>query len=428
MTTIIISVLLALGIGGGVMVASSGGGGGSSGGAVVGPSNPGGSGGTSGGGTIVAPDPNLPAISPFIENALANPSAISIKTYGTITNNNINLGMIAYAPISLSEFYRQYFNYVDSYTYPGDDGTISILNLDAMPGNRLWWSGDPNLSYDSYIANHGKRPNVYVDFDLTNISDASNPYLDLYHAQHISREILLEGNKQAIWDFDSTLALGGRKLGLKYSDFGYYKWMGALTYISPQYYNRHPGGKQIYMYETSRMFTGQDRVNRYKDINYIATFSGNVIGTQRMEHSTNTTNVLVYDLTGDINLTLDFSGDYHRGALTGSITNVKVGNQSWYDLTISGGIKINSGADEFIKIYTVTYNPEQTPSVGINPLNGENVRYLTESNMFGNGAVIKGDTIDEDEVVGGLSFVGKKENLNFILTHLAFGAKKQPNN
>ena len=427
MTAIIISILAALGIGGGVMLASSGGGGGSSGGAVVDTINPGG-GGSGGGGGIV--NPNLPSISPFIQNALTNPASISSP--GNLQNNTFTIGMSAFAPLPIGEY------------YPNQAGNTNSF---IIMGTESYWSGGPNTltSWDSYNANFGTKANVYDSFNLSNISDATKPKVDFYQGTNQSQEFYaprelsisaepnISGHIHATWNFNSTLALGGRKMGLQYSDFGYYKWWAGLSNITsadPSGYSRTSvanqwGGKQFYMYEVSRLFTDQDRANRYKNNNYMATFTGNVIGIQKMEHYNCGRENTLNDLTGDITLTLNFNQAYHYGVVSGSITNIQVSNQPWYDLTLSGTVKANSGDNNFIKINSVTYNPEQTSSVNINQLNGENVRYLTESNNFGSGAIIKGDSIAQDEVVGGISFVGKNSNYYFIFTHLAFGTKFQ---
>jgi Predicted membrane protein len=439
MTTIIISILAALGIGGGVMIASNGGGGGGSSSAVVAPANPGGSsggeqigggGGSSGGGNSGGQtNPNLPTVSPFIENG----STSSITTLGptsknntTLENKTLTIGVAAFVPYLVTQL-----------PYASLQGTWY-----SFPQSFVGW-GD-----GSYLAKYGSSPNMQISFNLNQISSQSD-FADFY--QHTSAtpntmplsQFYLniptgEGNsyflqlKGSTWNFTSaSLALGGRKLGLKNSDFGYYVWTTGITggyvegypYIPYEQYIRSKSrGEQFYMFDKSKQLVGQEFKNRYP--NNRATFTGTVIGLQHEEHSNCNTGYSNYNLTGNITLSLNFNLVSNKRTFSGAITNVMVGDKTWYDLNLSGEIYLpNLGAQTpNMQIKSVSYNTGQTNSITGYKLNGEGLKKLSSDNLFGTAAIVKGSNPSEDELVGGIAFVGKVDKDTHIFNYLAFGS------
>lgn len=422
MTTIIISILAALGIGGGVMLASSGGGGGHSSGAIVGPSNPGGGGGSGGGtsaSTLIISNPN------------------TLTTFGmisegntTIENNTLTMGLSAFAPIPVSE------------------STYAINEV-----TRNWYhpAQGINPAYNAaYLINYGNTPNVFASFDLRNIStNETNEYADFYEGQTqtmfvetLNGQYIYNGSlrsnvviSNSTWSFTPTLALGGRKLGLTSSDFGYVKYISSFTDGSFSWTGGNPINKiddffiredaqQFYFFDTSKQIMANQYAQKYGSSE--VTFTGRTIGGY---HYTNNACGIdrAFNLLGDISLTLNFANNQ----FTGSITNLKPHyasiNVRMYDFTLIGNINAVNSTSPNLTFTSVTpygssitngwqfYNNE----LEVKPLMSDG------SNNFGYGVLVQGD--NTDEAVGEIAFVGNfhESPLSHVYYHLAFGAKKQ---
>ena len=425
MTTIIISVLLALGIGGGVMVASSGGGS-SSGGAVVGPSNPGGgggSGGSGGGGGTSGGSGSLVA-----GTLLSGGSSSDITTLGFVAKNNTSLedntltvGLAPFVPILQSgTTYNTITNYAnhrrkDRYNYAYEDA--------------------------KYLKNYGTSSTLPISFDLTNRTEES-PKADFYQGPSQTKALetlntnYLTSNTihsntftNVTWNLSSTLALGGRKFNLNNSDFGYIKWQSSLTGIPSDlhsYYVRF-GAQALYMFDTSKQLLATD-YSRYS--NNTAEFRGDVIG-HHVAHNFNCGKTSIGDITGNISLTIDFTNA--TLPITGTLTNMKIGSASWYNFGLEGtlnNITAKGTGNANFNITRITYDQSQTPSInaGIRFDDYNALMPLNDAN-FGNGVIVMGNSPSEDELVGQISFVAHQNRAQsggnvYMYSNIAFGAKK----
>ena len=430
MTTIIISILAALGIGGGVMLASSGGGGSSSGGsAVVAPVNPGGGG--SGGGEIGGGSSGGgQASSGSVSNLLANNPSENLSIIGqtvgdntTLANKTLTMGMAVFAPV-----------------------LVSGTNYKTTEVGGAFSRHDPQYGtlYDRYIKSYGTTPNVVVEFDLNTINSSvakgdvyTAPTQTMQNIPTITTYNALDGyyHSPALtslaynnldWSFTPTLILGGRKFAMQNSDFGYYNFSASLTDgnspIDYLPYLKRTGAQQFYFFDTSKKLLAAD-YNRYSDNNNIATFNGVVIGAYHFQNNNVSCHTnYVKHITGDINIVLDFNNSQRK--LDGRITNVifdENSPRSWYDMVLTGQIQTDNSLPN-IKITNVdlempsqyTYFADQIARI---------VPILPNSS-YGSAVIVKGDT---DEMVGEVAFLGQKENMNMTMidVHLAFGAKKE---
>ncbi len=481
MTAIIVSILAALGIGGGVMLASGGGSSDSGGAAVVsnvspgtsgssntgssttgggssnsGTSNSGGSGTvgtTTGGGAVdwgdttsgsncsgsgfgfnggsacssnnqitIYPNgnPNLPAIS---GNLFKNTAGSAITTNNklgqnatTLNGSNLQVVLNMWRPIPVSD-------------------TTFKLSEENPSSYKSWGNHKYVFDYGNYYTK--------VIFNLgTLVSD--NNFVDNYSMSSLPTEIrtlnanylLASGSSTSVkaetkyilnWSLEATLALGGRKFGLQNSDFGYAKWKSYFTgsSISSNNFYTTWGAEQMYFYNTSKQLMASE-YNRYSATSNKATFNGNVIGVQHLMNNTNGDDYLT-DIIGNITLTLNFANK----SLSGSLTNMKVGNANWYTFALQGNINDISSAKPNFTITGLGYDNSLSSSLGtakIN-LNGSDIKPLLKDNSFGHGSIVKGSNVSKDEAVGEIAFVGASQNFtngNILLyTNLAFGAKKQ---
>ena len=422
MTTIIISILAALGIGGGVMLASSGGGGGHSGGAVVGPSNPGGGG--SGGGT---------SASTLI---ISNPNTLT--TFGmisegntTIENNTLTMGLSALAPVLQS-----------GNTY----ATTEVTRTWHHPAQ-----GNIAAADYAYYVNYGNQPTVFASFDLSQFDPAetyNNTYADFYAGQEQNMQVPVLYGKyirygtlhsnvfftSTNWSFKPTLALGGRKLGLQNSDFGYVKYSssfnggcanstgGGIPSNVIDFFNR-TGAQQFYMFDTSKQIMANQYSARYHSAE--VSFTGRTIGAYRLTNTAcagdSVTNIL-----GDISLTLNFA----TNSFNGNITNLKpyynTINVNMYNFELIGTINaVNSNTPNLTFTNVTPYGNSITNGWQFNN-NVLEVKTLMDdgTNNFGYGVLVEGPT---DEAVGEIAFAGTlyNQNASHVYYHLAFGAKKE---
>lgn len=453
MTTIIISILAALGIGGGVMLASSGGGSSSGGAAVVAPVNPGSggsnasatmgtvnwgddsnedpncspgfgfNGGSGGSGNSITVylngDPNLPAIA---GNLLKNTPGSAITTNDkrgkaetSLNGSNLKIFLNLWRPVPIADnnfnlseenpaSYRSWGNHRYVFNYSNYYTTV-IFNLGTRTGE--------NTLSDTYS----------VSIYPTDIAHLSANYL---LANGNSTSVKTENRNNLKWNLDATLALGGRQLNLQNSDFGYVTWKSYFTgpgVSNNQFYTKW-GIDQMYWFNTSRQLTNY---NRYSSTNNIAEFNGKVIGAQHLINNINGTDSIT-DVTGNIALTLNFANN----SLSGTLSNMKVGNTNWYTFGLEGNINnITSTNPNNFKITNITYNNSFSSNLGQSQLNFNNseLKALMSDNSFGHGSIVTGSSISQDESVGEIAFLGASKNFEqgniLIYTNLAFGAKKQ---
>lgn len=400
MTTIIISILCALGIGGGVMVASSSGGGSSS--AAVSTLNPGGS-GSSSGGSIQAGNLLKKTASNKIRTITENSQVNMLKN-----GKNISLTLSAYAPVK-----------VGNNSYQTND-----IFVTAGPRKYVWGFTQTT-------------PPVQVTFDLGTIT-SSSAVADFYAGNTVTQYLgtlsttslrqksgmLNFVNENVTWTLTSNLALGGRLLGLENSDFGYYTWLSRYTNSSMESssdskrYRRYSSG-QFYMFDTSKQLMAS-QYDRYSATSNIASFSGKAIGAINYLNNNCGGNSATNNLYGDISLSLNFN----TKQLSGNITNTKLANYTWYNIGITGTINneiINNSPN-----FSIT-NVVLSGTASVLPIEN-NVVYTLGMNNYGSGAVVKGSSVSKDEVVGEIAFTGHNTTLAggnlFINTHIGFGAKK----
>ena len=410
MTTIIISILCALGIGGGVMVASSSGGGGGSNSAAVSTINPGGSsgggnsGGQIGGGSAssnVSTDYlNSHSVVTFSGNTSIKPGSIlatkpsnavlvSKVSNASMTNGKLTMQLNVFAP-----------SLIEGTTYRTNETYNSNGSTKFMSG------------YNS------TNPALSATFDLTSIFSSFNR-VDTYKATTIpsgktlptlvfnyikgTGETYLGTFENATWGFNyAFLSLGAKQLGLTNSDFGYIRWRDSFAHAD---LDTRRGGRMgtqtLYIFDADRQLTNY---NRYYATNNIATFNGSIVGEQHEFYSCGNNNRDF--IFGDISITFNFQNK----SLTGSLSNMKYShdgssahNINAYNLSLEGKINnVSSDAPNF----TITSMGSMVPYSG---------------NTFGEGVIVTGDTIAKDEVVGELAFTWGN-GMKFV--NLAFGAKK----
>ena len=432
MTTIIISVLLALGIGGGVMVASSGGsnGGGS---AVVAPSNPsggGGSGGSNTGGSntggsntggntggSTGGSTSGGTTNPALSNAV---SMVSSTISFSGNNSSIRTGgILASAPTSTILSSR-----VSSASLQNGKMTMQ-LNLFAptLVGTNTYRTNETYspIGNNKFMSGYTPtNPSVSVTFDLTstprtyyradifstqvNISKVL-PTLDFYYITS-NGETKLATLTNANWSLTSAeLLLGGRVAGLSNSDFGYVKWFTKFSHDDLDYRRGERLGTQtFYIFDAENQLKTAE-YGRYT--NNTATFYGNITG---QEHSfASCGNNTKYYIFGNISLTLDFSSKTLSGALSNTKYSLDAGEYTFGVNPSFTGV-----------IYNVSNN-STSPNFVINSISG-GYTALNSDGTYGQGVIVKGTNPNKDEVVGDLSFAYSNGS-KFV--NLAFGAKKQ---
>ncbi|MBR4507908.1 MAG: hypothetical protein IKP23_00305 [Elusimicrobiaceae bacterium] len=475
MTAIIISILAALGIGGGVMLASGGSGGSSGGAAVVAPVNPGtggggsntggsntggsntggsntggsntggsntggsntggsNTGGTTGGNTGgTSGSSNVGAL--LASGSLSGVSVVGKAAHGntTLSGKNLSIGMAPFAPILVSgTTYKT--NEERAYTVDGNYRFVSGYTAD-----------NPIMKKTINLGTIKSSTN-YADF--YNLPAQQTKNIPTLHASFVTgaggiMENTVSTNLTDLtWTFNLTnFALGARKLGLQYSEFGYYSWKSVFTnymiehgYSSGTWaitssslqkrYTRY-GAQQFYMFNTSRQFTGSNYTSRYGNN---ATFSGNVIGVRHFLRTTCGVNN-VANLTGDITLNLNLANKN----LSGNISNVVVGGSAWYSFTLTGTIKDVTSSEPYNIIFTnVDYDRNQTASLPytLHRYDGNNLTPMNNNGSnFGDAVIVKGSSVSKDEMVGQLAFTGHTAeptgSTSFNNVFISFGAKKQ---
>ena len=434
MTTIIISVLLALGIGGGVMVASSGG---SSGGgaAVVTPSNPSGGGGGSGGGSTgggntggnTGGSTGGSTTNPSLSNAISMANSTisfsgdnsSIKTGGilasapssttliskvssaSLKNGKITMQINMFAPTLVA-------GTTNTYTTNETYSTINLASGTSLKFMSGYKPTNPAVSVDfnltSILSSSTEKFSNYADrYSGTLPATRTLPKLEFKYINSSSGETSLGFFENVTWKVNTmNLFLGGRKLGLENSDFGFTEWI--VQYSHPDIDSRRLWRRDIqplYIFDAS----SQLKSNEYKRYtNNTATFNGKVIGKElTMQPCGN--NEADY-LAGNISITLNFDTQKLSGALS-NMKTVKGGNEGNFGRNPSFEGEIYSGASN-------------TPNFKITSVG--NYSSINADGTFGQGFIVKGDTVAKDEVVGDLSFA---YNNGSIVTNLTFGAKKQ---
>ena len=478
MTTIIISILAALGIGGGVMLASSGGGSSSGGTAIVGDVNPGGSGGSysggsntggtggeigggSSGGGSTGGGSNTGGAGGEIGGGntggaggeigggssgggstgggsgsviagvlLSGGSSSNITTLGFVAKNNTSLesniltiGLAPFVPILESgTTYKTVTNYVNH-------------------RRKGYWGYEDA----KFLKNYGTTSTLSVSFDLTNRT-AETAKADFYQGPSQTKtletlrtnyldsyEIFNNTFTNVTWSFNSTLALGGRNFNLHNSDFGYVKWQSSLDGVPSDLYTHYVrfGAQAVYMFDKSKQLLVAD-YSRYS--NNLAEFSGNVIG-HHYTYNFNCGQKTSGDITGNITLSINFNNT--NLPVTGTLTNMKIGSNSWYNFGLEGTLNnvttIGTNNANF-NITKITYEKTQTPSIeaSIRFDDDNALMYLNDTN-FGNGVIVIGNSPSEDELVGQISFVAHQNRAQsggnvYMYENLAFGAINQPNN
>ena len=433
MTTIIISILCALGIGGGVMIASNSGGGGGSNSAVVGPVSPGGSGGgqVGGGGGSNTGGSNTGGstggntggstgggtTNPALSNAISMVN--STISFGGNNSSIKTGGILASAPASTILASR-----VSSASLQNGKITTqlnlfapTLVSANTYRTNETYSPIGNNKFMSGYTPTN---PSVSVTFDLTanprtsyradifsvnpNISKVL-PTLDFYYITS-SGETKLGTFTNVNWSLTSAeLLLGGRVAGLSNSDFGYIKWFAKFSHNDLDHRRGERLGTQtFYIFDAEKQLKTAD-YNRY--INNTATFYGNIIG---QEHSfASCGNNTKYYVFGNISLTLDFNSK----TLSGSLSNTK------YSLD-AGEYTFGINPSFTGVIYNVSNN-STSPNFVINSISG-NYTALNSDGTYGQGVIVKGSTLNKDEVVGDLSFAYSNGS-KFV--NFAFGAKKQ---
>ncbi len=412
MTTIIISLLAALGIGGGVMLASGGGSSDSGGAGVVAPVNPGDSGsgsytgggttggstggGTTGGSTAVATTTtnNLlsqvnfsgtTAIKPESVLAAQAPQAKLVSKTGnaTLKSGKLTMDLAVLAPVLVSGTH-----YTTNETYNTATGSIKFMSGYA-PGN-------PTVSSTFDLTKINSSAYLADEYKGTGSATLTLPSIDFRYIKGTGTATYGTFENMT-WQLNYTfLYLGGRQLGLANSDFGYIRWLTKFYHadLDSRRYSRMDV-QTLYLFDASQQV--KNYAGRYA--NNTATFSGNIIGEyHKLLSCGNNSRKTLY---GNISLTLDFNAM----TLSGALSNMKEGYQGY-----------NFGRNPSFtgKIYNVSTS---SPNFKIDSMSGY---YALEANgTFGEGVIVKGAS--KDEIVGELSFTW---NTGSEYVKLAFGAKE----
>ncbi len=427
MTAIIISLLAALGIGGGVMLASSGGSGSSGGAAVVAPVNPGGAGGGSNtggsntggsntggsntggstggstGGNTGGGNNTQPSLSNLIAMGKNAPINISVN------NQTLTMTIQPLAPTLDPQ---------------GDGSTEFITNIEK---------GKLSSQYN-YVSGFGAtNPVLQESFNLNQISSTKDntdfynlptrtqllprlKYTYFYYSFGYNTNNLVLDLTDVTWTLNTTFALGGRNLGLKNSNFGYYSWSSIYTNYTIEHglvtdthiesssslkkRTKRYGAQQFYTFDRNKQVLGNEYAGRYGTT---ARFTGNVIGAYTYMLASCWNSMPSTTFAGSITLDFNFSNN----TLTGSVASSKA------NLNLTG--KIQTGANN-------------TPNFVINDIGNSNATPQNNATNYGGGVFVKG-TNSPDEVVGEISYAfatidsGTYTQANYI--NLAFGATKQ---
>ena len=411
MTAIIISVLAALGIGGGVMLASSGGGGSSSGGAaVIGEVNP-------GGGNYNPADSNsIPMVNSTISVGgynsgiktgailAAHPATTTLASRvssASLNNGRLTMELNLYAPTLVEGTTNTY--------------TVNETFSTASNGNKFlsgYKATNPPVSVTFNLIGNPTQPEgtLMAYYASTNTPSKNLPELQFTYTGPTG-EVSLGTFTNVTWELKSaSLVLGGSIAGLTNSDFGFVNWDSEFTHSGLNAHAHQKGVQTLYIFDSAKKLSPED-YTRYT--NNTANFAGNIIGKNNYVASCggmlNGENTLVY---GNIDITLNFASK----SLSGSLSNMKSFNNlagmqqilnKLNSMTFTGRINTDSSKPNF-EITTV--------SGGVFPLNSDDT--------FGQGVVVKGSNVANDEVVGDLSFAYYVNGLLDFL-NLSFGAKKQ---
>ena len=413
MTAIIVSILAALGIGGGVMLASSGGGGSSSGGAaVVSEVNPGGE------SYNPANSNSIPMINSTISISGNNsriktgailaatpaPAAITLASRvssARLSDGRLTMGLNLYAPTLVEGTTNTY--------------TTNETFSTASNGNKFlsgYKAANPPVSITFDLTRNPSQPEgtLMAFYASANTPSKNLPELQFTYTEPTG-EVSLGTFTNVTWELKSaSLALGGSIAGLTNSDFGFVNWDSEFIHSGLNAHAHQKGVQTLYIFDSARKLKPED-YTRYT--NNTVKFAGNIIGKNNYVASCggmlNGENTLIY---GNINITLNFASK----SLSGSLSNMKSLNNissmqqllnKLNSMTFAGRINTDSAKPNF-EITTV--------SGGFFPLNSDNT--------FGQGVVVTGNAVANDEVVGDLSFASYYNGLlDFV--NLAFGAKKQ---
>ncbi len=469
MTTIIISLLAALGIGGGVMLASGGGSSDSGGAAIVSNVNPGGSGSSSTSGTTTAGSntggsntggsstggtttgsgsstggstgggttgySNVGAL--LARGSLNGISVVGKGAQGntTLSGKNLSIGLSVYSPILVSgTTYRSNEEYDTMNTSDGSHKILAghevgsplikeIVNLNTI---------DVSNAYADFYAGSGFQTKNLGTLNLTYLKNRNAIYNKTF--------------TDVTWTFNiMDFALGARKFGLQNSEFGYYVWHATYSSVDidkdkslrDKVLNNY-GGQPFYMFDTSKQITN------YAKYGQAATFTGHVIGFQRFENYVCRTDSASIHITADISLSLNLanktlSGDItntklysypHSGSSTTGVYHTIVSSTNtgsdWYNFALSGTINDVSSGSPNITFTDVTYDLNSAPTTG-RQYDGYPLHPLNNSDNFGDAVIVQSNT-NKDEMVGKIAFTGHNPQTSvyyFYDTFLTFGAKQK---
>lgn len=204
------------------------------------------------------------------------------------------------------------------------------------------------------------------------------------------------------------LALGGQVLGLKNSEFGYHNNITASSY------GELPDYKTFYMYDdTKQASTARTDTASYK---------GNILGYAEAEnsHLQETLGEDIQPLTGNINLNIDFANNILNGNI-----DTKLSNKNWYSFNVSGNLHSVSDfslgsisidesrtPDSSLSKYNMTNvygygngklleGDKQNELVGQVDLHGENSNYYVNADMsFGaiDNNIYWGNSSEDDHI------------------------------
>lgn len=294
---------------------------------------------------------------------------------------------------------------IDRYQQTQQVGEISVAESTlivsgerpVVENGRFKYNIDPDRGeledvYEPYTVSIGANDYTHSDTYADYYEHQGTAIKGLYNNKELSSEpdnwIYMEAVPRDI------LALGGQKLGLKNSDFGYhnnsisFSPFGELLWYEP-----------FYLYDTTKIASS----NRTDT----ATYQGHLLGGVELVETESgySAGEDFLPFTGDINLNIDFANRTLNGDMATALASL-----SWYKFNLSGNL---SSSSDF-NVNSVSINHNSQPDSALSKYSLNSVNYAT-----GSGKLLEGET--QDEIVGKLSFWGENSQYS-IFVNTSFGA------
>lgn len=294
---------------------------------------------------------------------------------------------------------------IDRYQQTQQVGEISVAESTlivsgerpVVENGRFKYNIDPDRGeledvYEPYTVSIGVNDYTHSDTYADYYEHQGTAIKGLYNNKELSSEpdnwIYMEAVPRDI------LALGGQKLGLKNSDFGYHN-----NSISFSPFGELPWYEPFYLYDTTKIASS----NRTDT----ATYQGHLLGGVELVETESgySAGEDFLPFTGDINLNIDFANRNLNGDMATALASL-----SWYKFNLSGNL--SSSSDFNVNSVSINHNSQPDSALSKYSLNSVN-------DATGSGKLLEGET--QDEIVGKLSFWGENSQYS-IFVATSFGA------